>query len=275
MTEWRRGQAALILGLDAIERLVHEAALSEADLVLLLERLNRIDTLDHGMTDALKRDFQHVNQAIDDRALRTPARSLLAGHKFQPNRTRAAAAQFYRRLIQNVPRAYADMRPREVPRLRTQGVHRYLLVLRPNRQGRMMTESLLRDACPRDKCSIQSDLDGLRLVIACRIYEARHGSLPEKLDALVPELLRSVPCDPFDGKPFRYVREQAVVYSVGYDLKDSGEAGGGPPDPLPADQIVEPSDGLDWPEYPFPQRMLPRSHYEAGDLVYHILPKTE
>ncbi len=55
----------------------------------------------------------------------------------------------------------------------------------------------------------------------CRLYEIRHGRRPENLEDLVPEFLRKVPRDPFDGKPFRYLSERAVVYSVGYDLTDS------------------------------------------------------
>jgi hypothetical protein len=49
--------------------------------------------------------------------------------------------------------------------------------------------------------------------------------LPQTLDEFVPGLLEAVPPDPFDGKPFRYSREDAVVYSVGMDLKDSWSAG--------------------------------------------------
>jgi hypothetical protein len=31
------------------------------------------------------------------------------------------------------------------------------------------------------------------LIAACRQYEARHGRLPDRLDELVPDLIRSVP----------------------------------------------------------------------------------
>ena len=56
--------------------------------------------------------------------------------------------------------------------------------------------------------------------------------LPETLESLVPELLAAVPADPFDGKPLRYSREDAVVYSVGEDLKDSWSSGAHTPDVL-------------------------------------------
>ena len=71
------------------------------------------------------------------------------------------------------------------------------------------------------RCSVQGRLDGLRLVVACRLYEIRHGRLPETLDALVPEYLKEIPSDPFDGRPFRYLPEKPLVYSVGRDLRDS------------------------------------------------------
>ncbi|MFM8360746.1 MAG: hypothetical protein ACKOET_19525 [Verrucomicrobiota bacterium] len=53
---------------------------------------------------------------------------------------------------------------------------------------------------------------------------ARAGTLPERLESLVPEWLAAVPADPFDGQPLRYLRQGAgyTVYSVGEDRKDSG-----------------------------------------------------
>ena len=88
--------------------------------------------------------------------------------------------------------------------------------------------------------------------MACRLYELRHGRAPETLDALTPELLREVPTDPFDGKPFRYVRADAVVFSVGRDLKDSWTSG-----------------------QRSPAALLPRSGGTMDDLVYPIHRKAE
>jgi hypothetical protein len=60
--------------------------------------------------------------------------------------------------------------------------------------------------------------------LAVERYRLRHGRWPENLDALVPDLLRAVPADPFDGRPLRYRRTAAevAVYSVGPDGKDDG-----------------------------------------------------
>ena len=38
---------------------------------------------------------------------------------------------------------------------------------------------------------------------------------------LVPEFFPQVPMDDFDGKPFRYLPDKKLIYSVGPDLKDS------------------------------------------------------
>ncbi len=280
LSEWFLGLTALELGLEGIEPLLQEAEPGEAELVRLLERLNRVDALDRGLAEAFKLEFQRISQAIDECALRVPQRSLWAGHAFQPNRTRGTAAQFYRALIRNTTLPYAQVRPPEAPPLPLSGIRRYLLTLQPNKQGRMLYGFFLPEQgqmkdCFAGKCRVQSDLDGLRLVIACRVYEIRHGRLPETLPALVPEVLGAVVRDPFDGQPFRYRREEAVVYSIGEDLKDSWATGERTPAPSPAGQTAGPADASDWPEYPSPRRLLNRTRYEAGDLVYPIHAETQ
>ena len=61
--------------------------------------------------------------------------------------------------------------------------------------------------------------------IALKRYRLRHGTLPPRLEALVPELLPSVPYDYMSAKPLGY-RLKAdgtyVLYSVGEDGKDDG-----------------------------------------------------
>ncbi|MBN9689572.1 MAG: hypothetical protein J0M24_04980 [Verrucomicrobia bacterium] len=62
-------------------------------------------------------------------------------------------------------------------------------------------------------------------VTACAVerYRLQHASkLPTQLEQLVPEFLPTVPLDPFDGRPLRYVpsREGYVLYSVGPDKVD-------------------------------------------------------
>ncbi len=66
--------------------------------------------------------------------------------------------------------------------------------------------------------------ESARVALAALRYKAKHGRLPGALAALVPDFLKAVPPDPFDGKPLRYRADAAglTVYSVGENLKDDG-----------------------------------------------------
>jgi hypothetical protein len=63
-----------------------------------------------------------------------------------------------------------------------------------------------------------------RTALAVERYRLKHGQLPEGLEALVPEILESVPLDPYDAKPLRYRRLERgyVVYSIGSNMVDDG-----------------------------------------------------
>ena len=61
--------------------------------------------------------------------------------------------------------------------------------------------------------------------IAIKRYALRHGRLPESLDALVPELLSSIPLDYMNGEALRFHHQPDggfVLYSVGEDGTDDG-----------------------------------------------------
>jgi hypothetical protein len=56
-------------------------------------------------------------------------------------------------------------------------------------------------------------------------FRLKHGRLPEKLEELVPEFVSTVPSDPVNGLPLRYVRKgerDYLLYSIGWNLKDEG-----------------------------------------------------
>ncbi len=64
----------------------------------------------------------------------------------------------------------------------------------------------------------------LALDLALRAFHGKVGRWPEHLDELAPEILTSIPKDPFGGEPFVY-RPQGdgyLLYSVGVDGKDDG-----------------------------------------------------
>jgi hypothetical protein len=65
----------------------------------------------------------------------------------------------------------------------------------------------------------------LMVLVAVERYRLAHdGKWPESLAALMPDLLKEIPNDPFDGKPLRYKKlpDGVMVYSVGEDGVDDG-----------------------------------------------------
>lgn len=66
----------------------------------------------------------------------------------------------------------------------------------------------------------------LRTVVAIERYRlANEGGLPQNLKELTPRFLATVPEDPFDGYPLRYLQrpdKAFAVYSVGPNLRDDG-----------------------------------------------------
>lgn len=60
--------------------------------------------------------------------------------------------------------------------------------------------------------------------IAIERFRRRTGKLPDSLEDLVPDLLATVPLDPFDGRPIRYVvkPDSYLIYTCGRDRTDDG-----------------------------------------------------
>ena len=189
----------------------------------LLHQLNRMGPLVRGWTTVVKAEFQFVSEAIDREIPGRPGRkSRINGYMFQPERTRQAFAMFCRMMIGNGTRPYGEVQLSAGEPNPPEGVRKLLLLLRPNGMaGTVLPASDYLNRFLVGMYEAQSHLDGLRTILACRLYEIRNGRLPATLETLVPEYLPEVPRDPFDGKPFRYLRGQARVYSVGRDLKDS------------------------------------------------------
>jgi hypothetical protein len=59
---------------------------------------------------------------------------------------------------------------------------------------------------------------------ALAVYQREHGAYPESLAALVPDLLPTIPVDPWSGKELIYRRKDDgfVIYSVGPNQRDDG-----------------------------------------------------
>lgn len=62
------------------------------------------------------------------------------------------------------------------------------------------------------------------VAIALERWRLKHGEIPWQLTALVPELLPTVPTDPYDGMPIRFERFSSgrfILYTVGPDGSDT------------------------------------------------------
>jgi len=92
--------------------------------------------------------------------------------------------------------------------------------------GSQLADGVLtsRVSLPWDLAQLRTSIGVTRTIFALREYRDRTGALPGALDDLVPSYLPRVPSD-LDGRPLRYVREKAFVYSVGHEREDKG---GGP-----------------------------------------------
>ena len=57
--------------------------------------------------------------------------------------------------------------------------------------------------------------------LALKLYKCLHGRYPEKTNALVPEILKTLPLDPYTGKPFQYRLENGefTLFSVNKSIR--------------------------------------------------------
>jgi hypothetical protein len=146
------------------------------------------------------------------------------GYLFQPNKTKLMFANYYRGVISNAPRCYADMRLADLEVMFDRPMNKIDFIAKPNWLGKGWCESVLPSVgnCLERKCRIECGVAATRLVVAANAYRQKEGRWPADLPALAPAYLAAVPADPYDGQPFRYAATKGIVYSVGKDLKDSG-----------------------------------------------------
>lgn len=95
---------------------------------------------------------------------------------------------------------------------------------------------------------LQCDINFMITFCALERYRLAHSRYPETLAGLRPHYLAAVPTDVMDGQPLRYRRlsdTNALLYSVGLDLKDNG---GQPP---------KKGNAMDQVEGDYPQTLRP------------------
>ncbi len=145
------------------------------------------------------------------------------GYYFHPKRTMQGFAERYRVEAANGARLCAHLLPHpgEEP-------SPLEIMLSPNGAGRVILSVGAIDTSryQHKRCASESRLAAVQAMAALRAWQVEHGTLPERLDALVPGYLAALPRDGFDGEPLRYDRERAWLWSVGSDGEDSGGRAG-------------------------------------------------
>jgi len=168
--------------------------------------------------------FRSIESLYHDVLKKSRSRGALLGFfLFQPNKTKQALADHYRKAIELVPLNYADAKQTHVKSDFGITDNKLKMALSPNLAGRVLCTALA-----IENLRLSERINGRRnailatlLSIACHRYKRKEGKYPDSLKDLVPTYLPSVPCDAFDGQPFRYLPKEKLLYYVGKDLKDS------------------------------------------------------
>lgn len=208
--------------------------------------------------EVMRREYQFLNNAVDLVAndpktianasvgVSLPTSVTALGPLFfRPNRTRRMFAEATREVITASQHSYSELEAR-TPRLRPYpGPFPALQLLSTNATGRVLYQITMPvyETVIKRKSEITTRRAMTATLLALRCHWLDHGTLPERLDELVPEYLPAVPLDDFDGKPLRYSREKWRLWSIGQDLIDHG--GAADPDDN-KQQKLEPTIALDW-----------------------------
>jgi hypothetical protein len=172
------------------------------------------------------REYSVAKLALSSAADRPAARAaslpfLLEAYVYHPNATTSRYADLIREL-----RSYAAGPCSAIAAPAPAPSGALDAALRPNAEGRAFLASVSREFRYYElrRCRSDADLAALQALVGLRAYLDRHGTLPPKLDALVPEFLDSVPADPYGDGPLGYDPELRRLSSVGSRLDvDSGD----------------------------------------------------
>jgi len=140
---------------------------------------------------------------------------------FKPNDTRQRALDIFEKIKKAISRGDQDANIPPAPRLFDASlVEKSKYMLRPNATGRALVDLVCSNYGAIYKSMMESfaPFRVSACAFALRAYWLDHGRLPDSLDELAPEYIKTVPLDIYGGKPVQYDRDRAVVYSAGPKL---------------------------------------------------------
>jgi len=230
------GSSIKTRGLLRIQQITAQTSLKEADLLALIRELDDFKPNNEGFTNALKVEYQTERKFLDNVAvgkfagvetansvLERTLSSIGLLAVYNPTKTKNEFAQSVRVIRDNISKPFSEIPWPDLPVMET-NASTWKLLISGNAVGNILFELLdpsLKSFSSR-KSRENVNVTATQLLLALKIYKMRHDKLPESLSELVPEFFSQVPIDDFDGKPFRYLPDKKIIYSVGPDLKDSG-----------------------------------------------------
>jgi hypothetical protein len=243
--EWLVGWACQIMVLARFEELIADAQIpvpALQEIQACLEQRDHGKMLD-GYKNAMRGDYAAMVQTLkelktskgDANLCEEKERTMICccPYLFKLNATSREFAVFFRHQIKNadlpISRVTAYDETTGVQRLGYVGWFngRLARLAKPNDFGLVVfwrqTPGYQNTLGKERYC--QTVIWALRLKLALRFYELKHGTLPDDLQTLVPEYIREIPNDPYDyaaSQPYRYSKSEKKLWSVGYDGKDNG-----------------------------------------------------
>lgn len=229
------GRAVRQMGYGRIQRLVSEATVPAVRLRDYADRLAALAPAPETSADALRVDYEALAEYLD--GLRSgkhdPEEVYGFVTPFLPyalhvNRTKHLMADAARTGIDVAGQPYCEALPAiKACRkgLSTTGSASWLpREFRPNALGMALYRSVCAQSerIPETRCHLAVSHAVTQAMLGLKAYKTQHGRLPQTLDDLVPEYLKAVPIDAFDGKPIRYDPAKRILYSVGKDGADDG-----------------------------------------------------
>ncbi len=230
--EWGLGNSCQQSALMRLEEIVADARTPVPVLQETLEALNRWDPQEasNGAKNVWRGKFAMIRETLKNPRL--GARYCLSDdmppwfcklpYANKPNMTIPLIAKHYRHLIACADKPYTLIawNYHDRPDYPSTWLGKIVFYAKPNAAGNIMFFATTQcdDPIFSKKSQTQALVATLRLKIALRLYEQKHGELPEALSALVPEFIDGIPEDPYTGQPFGYAKTKNKVWTGSEDL---------------------------------------------------------
>jgi len=203
------------IGLYRLRAMLPNTNLSSEILIDYANKLGRFKLNEEGLKNALKMEYI---MWINILRIYEPPR-LRSSFLYKPNQIRRIVAEFYRSLLQNVHKNYAEMQF-----IRPTPLSLKDFLLTENLAAEMFLVEVLagKERVLIFRAREDFSVGGTQLLMALRAYQIETCRLPLSLEELMPQYILALPLDPFDGELIRFSAEKRRLWSVGEGLIDFG-----------------------------------------------------